>query len=1013
MTQRDDPEADESTDATEDDLYDRYLDACLEGTAEPPEAYLAGHPGASAGLRRRLDSLYRAIGTRAGAGLGTAVDATGGTAPPTASGDLPFARIGGYRLLRRLGTGGMGTVYLAEQDTLRRRVALKIVRSELRQSDVIVRRFEREAQSVARLRHPNIVTVYEFGTEDDCNFIAMELVRGRPLDEVLREDPPEHAQILAWSIQVARALAYAHEQGIVHRDVKPQNIMITSEGRAVLLDFGVAHVMGTQVTRLTSDFAGSPLYAAPEQLREASENLDGRADVYALGVTLYEALTGRAPFEGGRLDEVLMRILQEEPAPPRTFAPDIERDLETVILKTLEKQPARRYATAHDLADDLQRVLEHRPIQATRPGPVVRATKWTRRHPVAATLIAAGLVAILATLGLSWKSTLDDRAAARSLVAEADARVDALRTDRLDAIAKDERMRELARTRRARYFTREEDEELDALKDELGANRRERDEGYVEVEEKLTRAIRLDSDVGGVEAVRARLFLEQAEEARTAGNAELEQFWRKRLARQDPDQGLSEELGVKGRLTLSCEPDAAELYLFRFEEQRQLVPGGDRRLVPVPVNTPPGDLPEPLLRGLWALRVVRGAGGLVQGDLIVGLAGHPIRDGVFAGADGRVLRRGDRLVAIDDEPATSLFQLAPERREGTRRLRFERDAEPFDVLVADVDAPLVDARQLAEGGGIEAFVFRGGNVETLELPEGLVVRPTAAPRYRVATCRVGVTPIDRVIELPVGEYVAVFRCEGYEELVRPFRILRDEQRGVDVHLLPEGTTPAGFVHVPGSDYDEDPEVSDFHRHTFWIMEREVNGREYAEFLTALGAAGPPPPPDLFVRLSDGRWTLRPGRDPSLPVNEISWSAANAYAKWRSAKEGRPYALPRVPEWRRALAPVGRRYTYGTEFHPKWSNALHSRPRSRPVVEPPFSYPIDESPLGVYDATGSVGEWIDAWWGEPRQQNKMWTGGSLAHANPDLFNVLSGGGYRAHVIPKFTGFRLVLRMSTPK
>lgn len=1010
MTRRDEPAADTPDDGAEDELYDRYLDQCIEGTAPPPDDYLAGHPEVPDELRRRLDSLYRAIATRMGAAAESSPEEAASSTTP---GSLPFARIGGYRLVRRLGTGGMGTVYIAEQETLGRRVALKIVRNELRQSEIVARRFEREAQSVARLRHPSIVTVYEFGTEDDCNFIAMELVRGRPLDEVLRDEPPGHEQVVAWCIQVARALGYAHEQGIVHRDVKPQNIMITPEGRAVLLDFGIAHVMGTQVTRLTSEFAGSPLYAAPEQLREASETLDGRADVYALGVTLYEALTGRAPFEGGRLDEVLIRILREEPAPPRAITPSIERDLETVILKTLEKQPERRYATAHALADDLQRVLEHRPITATRPGLVLRARKWTRRHPVGATLITAGLVLLIAIGGLAWKRGYDARVAAADLVAEAGDLIDRLRTARLAAIEQDERLRAREKARGARWFTHEEDRAFEALKDEAIASRQQRDAGYVEVEEKLTQAIRLDPDVAGIPAVRARLFLEQAEEARTAGDAGLELFWRKRLARQDPTQDVASALGATGELRVTSRPPGADVFLFRFEEQRQLVPEGDRRLVPVPVHPPHAPLPEPLLRGLWALRIVRGAGPLRPHDLILEVAGHPVREALFAGADGTLLRRGDRLVEIDGAKARSLFQLAPVEREGTRSYRFERDGETFEVLVADVDVPIVDARRLAEQGGIEARVYRAGGTEAMALPTGMVLRPTAAPRFLTDACCAGATPVRSPLSLPVGGYVLVLRKDGYEDLVRPFRIQRDQTLDIEGHLLPEGTTPAGFVHVPGSSYDEDPEVSDFYRHTFWIMEREVTCGEFAAFLTDHGSEGMSIPRDLFMRLPDGRWVLYPDKDPALPVKGISWSTADTYATWRSKREGRWYALPRVPEWRRALAPVGRRYTYGTAFHPKWSKTLLSRPTRTSYPEPSFSYPIDETPLGVYDATGSVAEWLDNWWGEPKHGLKHYTGGSLYHARHQEFVILGGGGQRPDLVPGFTGFRLVLRLGEPR
>mgnify|MGYP002623892051 FL=1 len=209
--------------------YDAYLNACLQGDVRNPDSFFRDHPGADAEVRGRIETLFRMLR-----------DGDGGARP--ASDGLPFERLGDFRLLQPLDAGGMGAVFLAEQESLGRVVALKLIRPELQASREAARRFEREAQAVARLRHPHIVTVHGAGTEKGVAYLAMELVQGRRLDDVLAMgEPLTVPRVLRWVAKLARALDYAHGQGIVHRDVKPSNIRITPEDEPLLLDFGVAH----------------------------------------------------------------------------------------------------------------------------------------------------------------------------------------------------------------------------------------------------------------------------------------------------------------------------------------------------------------------------------------------------------------------------------------------------------------------------------------------------------------------------------------------------------------------------------------------------------------------------------------------------------------------------------------------------------------------------------------------------------------------------------------------------
>ncbi len=365
-----------------DDLVDRLL----RGERMDVEAFLAAHPELGPDDLARARKLARVLG--------------GPAAPPPAAGGLPFERLGAYRLLERLGAGGMGIVFLAEDERLGRRVALKIVRPELAGSAETVARFEREARAVARLQHEHIVTVFEAGRIDGVSFLAMELVAGRSLDELFAEARVERrlvprAELLRQARDVARALAAAHALGIVHRDVKPSNVRVTPEKKALLVDFGLALDAGSAALSRSDQVHGTIFYVSPEQIAGRKGALDGRTDVWSLGVTLYEGLTGCRPFEGAGSEEVLYRIVTHEPVAPRALAPGLPRDVETVVLKALEKERERRYAGAAQLADDLDALLEGRPIRARPSGAITRAWKWSRRKPAHATSAALALVLLV------------------------------------------------------------------------------------------------------------------------------------------------------------------------------------------------------------------------------------------------------------------------------------------------------------------------------------------------------------------------------------------------------------------------------------------------------------------------------------------------------------------------------------------------------------------------------------------------------------------------------------------
>jgi serine/threonine protein kinase len=321
----------------------------------------------------------------------------------------PASRIGNYELLGELGRGGMGVVYKARDDRLKRLVALKMIRAGVEDEPGQSRRFRIEAESLARLRHPHIVQIYEIGESEGRPYLALEYVEGSSLAARLAGTPLPVAEAAALVETVARAMHAAHQQGIVHRDLKPGNVLLSfsgaggaplserplNEGVPKITDFGLARLLDTETRQTrTGTVLGTPSYMAPEQAAGKRAAVGPPADVYALGSILYETLTGRPPFLGETVLETLDQVRSREPIAPSLLRPKLPRDLETICLKCLRKEPGRRYASALELADDLSRFRKGEPIHA-RPVPLwVRAWRWCRREPRLAGAIAGTGVAL-------------------------------------------------------------------------------------------------------------------------------------------------------------------------------------------------------------------------------------------------------------------------------------------------------------------------------------------------------------------------------------------------------------------------------------------------------------------------------------------------------------------------------------------------------------------------------------------------------------------------------------------
>jgi TolB-like protein/Tfp pilus assembly protein PilF/predicted Ser/Thr protein kinase len=337
-----------------------------------------------------------------------------GDRPATAGSVKNLGDVGDYELLQEIGRGAQGVVYRARQKSLNRAVALKIIGLGHWATEAHIKRFRLEAEAAAKLDHPSIVPIHEIRECDGSCYFSMQLIEGGPLEEVVKGQPMPVRVAAELIAKLARTVHYAHERGILHRDIKPGNILLDAKGEPHLTDFGLARLVETEstVTR-TTEALGTPSYMAPEQAmgNPGAAGLTSATDVYGLGAVLYHLLTGHPPFAGGTIYETIRLLLDTEPRPPRLLNPKVDRDLATICLKCLEKDPQRRYSSALVLAEDLERWLRHEPIQARPTGVFIRANKWMRRQPAIAALIALS-VAFAATVGvIVWKSEFVGRRA--------------------------------------------------------------------------------------------------------------------------------------------------------------------------------------------------------------------------------------------------------------------------------------------------------------------------------------------------------------------------------------------------------------------------------------------------------------------------------------------------------------------------------------------------------------------------------------------------------------------------
>jgi tetratricopeptide (TPR) repeat protein len=419
------------------EVADEFLARQKRGERPDVEEYARRYPPFAAVLRQVLSAL-ELVQLSSGAGP---------PAPGPAAGAPAAGLLGDFRVLREVGRGGMGVVYEARQLSLNRRVALKVLPFAAALDARQLQRFKKEAQAAAHLHHSNIVPVFAVGEDRGTHYYAMQFIEGRSLAEVIGDlraqaagaagaapapdtlpvaclstersarRPTFFRTVARLGLQAAEALEHAHQEGVVHRDVKPANLLVDAKGNLWVTDFGLARLQNEAGLTVSGDLVGTLRYMSPEQALAYPGGVDHRTDVYSLGATLYELLTLRPAFDGRDRQELLRRIASEEPRPPRRLSPAVPAELEIIIRKALEKEAGARYATAQELADDLRRFLEDKPIRARRPSWLEQARKWARRHRPAVWSAAAASLVALAVLAGSVGWVARDRATRQGRVA--------------------------------------------------------------------------------------------------------------------------------------------------------------------------------------------------------------------------------------------------------------------------------------------------------------------------------------------------------------------------------------------------------------------------------------------------------------------------------------------------------------------------------------------------------------------------------------------------------------------
>lgn len=957
----------------QEELLFKLLCAIDEGA--DAEQLLAQHPEHAECLRRRLGHL-KAVRLE------------------KASSWSPPETIGPYRLIEPLGSGGMGDVWRAVAGEGKPQVALKFVRSSALVPNQM-RRFAREAAALQRLNHPGIVGIQDVGEADGFRYIAMDLLEGKSLEQTLKDEPPSLDLVVAWGLELALALSAAHAKGVVHRDVKPSNIQVTPDGHPVLLDFGLTRELGPSSLSVTGKFVGSPHYSPPEQIQGMHDVIGPAADVYALGATLYQALSGHLPFDGKSTEQIFHRILTEDPVPLRKHVPSIPRDLENVIQCALEKRTEDRYRTADRFAADLGAVIASRPVLAKAHGPMRRLRAWSRRHPGWSTAAVVAVLASLATASSVGFTNYQERLGReRSAVLKLEEAREVFEDFVQAAVALPKQVSRFASTLPmldARPYSAQATAEANRLQLEIEQSEALSEQAYTQILELLRQAEELDPSLQAAGWLRAQLHYQRWELARASNNRLMMDFFAERVREYDSEGELAQAVQPMRQVLIRTNPPDARVDAFVFRRQDRFIKDGEPRLIPVAYSGPA----QVVTPGAEVLKVFSSPPPLMAEDILLEVAGFPIAGTVLLRwPEGAALRQ---LITINGHTVNNVGMaedLLMGINEAELLLVLRRDSVDETVRVQVADMPtLLSPLQVAELGNCTALLWRNEEQTKVIVPEQAILRPTSAPLLHDDRSNLGQTPL-HAVTVPGERVLLLVRAEGY---VPARRLLVENEEEVFLELDPVGSFPAPFRRF----YTESDSVL--------AMDREVSCAEYAEFLNAVPDQALPMD---WTRNSSGQAIMPPSLGGTFPMQAVSWNEVQNYLQWRNQQavaDGNNYQfeLPEYGRWQ-ALLHCGDRqqlYAWGMHYRNHFAKTCFSRATPRP--EPALRFSIDETMLGLHDTAGGVSELCDGWFWQERQQRPVY-GGSWVYGERDRFAMRSVWGSESSGIHEHVGFRLILR-----